>query len=47
MDEDIIKERNSKYCYQNSNTLINKLEIKDQATLQKYEARITAAKLLA
>ena len=47
MDEDIIKERNSKYCYQNSNTLINKLEIKDQLTLQKYEARITAAKLLA
>lgn len=47
MDENIIKERNSKYCYQNSNTLINKLEIKDQATLQKYEARITAAKLLA
>ena len=47
MDEDIIKERNSKYCYKNSNTLINKLEIKDQATLQKYEARITAAKLLA
>ena len=47
MDEEIIKERNSKYCYQNSNTLINKLEIKDQATLQKYEARITAAKSLA
>lgn len=47
MDEDIIKERNSKYCYQNSNTLINKLEVKDQLTLQKYEARITAAKLLA
>lgn len=47
MDEDIIKERNSKYCYENSNTLINKLEIKDQLTLQKYEARITAAKLLA
>lgn len=47
MDENIIKDRNSKYCYQNSNTLINKLEIKDQATLQKYEARITAAKLLA
>lgn len=47
MDKDIIKERNSKYCYENSNTLINKLEIKDQLTLQKYEARITAAKLLA
>lgn len=46
MKEEIYKKRNSKYCYENSNTLINKLDIKQQDTLQKYEAKITAAKLL-
>lgn len=46
MKEDIFHERNSRYCYENSNTLINKLDIKDSAKLQKYEAKITAAKLL-
>lgn len=46
MKEDIFHERNSRYCYENSNTLINKLDIKDSAQLQKYEAKITAAKLL-
>lgn len=44
--EDIYKQRNSSYCYENSNTLINKLDIKDSKVLQKYEAKITAAKLL-
>lgn len=36
----------SKYCYENSNTLINKLNIKDYKQLEKYEAKITAAKSL-
>ncbi len=45
-DEKIYKQRKSKYCYEDSNTLINKLDIKDQKMLQKYEAKITAAKLL-
>ncbi len=47
MEKDIYENRNSNYCYENSNTLINKLDIKDPALLQKYEAKITAAKLLA
>lgn len=34
------------YCYQDSNVLINKLDIKDFEKLQTYEAKITAAKLL-
>lgn len=46
MKEDIYHERNSMYCYENSNTLINKLEIKTAKKLQEYEAKITAAKLL-
>lgn len=45
MKEDY-RDRNSIYCYKNSNTLINKLDIKDEKLLQKYEAKITAAKLL-
>ena len=44
--KDIYKQRNSRYCYENSNILINKLNIKDAKLLQKYEAKITAAKLL-
>ncbi len=36
----------SKYCYKNSNVLINKLDIKDYKELSKYEAKITAAKSL-
>lgn len=44
--KDIYKQRNSRYCYENSNILINKLNIKEETLLQKYEARITAAKLL-
>ena len=46
MSEEIFKQMNSKYCYENSNILINKLNIKDRDILQKYEAKITAAKLL-
>lgn len=44
---DLYEERNSSYCYENSNTLVNYLNIKDEVILQKYEAKITAAKLLA
>lgn len=44
--KEVYKERNSSYCYENSNTLVNKLNIKDEKTLEKYEAKITAAKLL-
>lgn len=38
--------RNSKYCYPNSEVLINKLDIKDAKKLSIYEAKITAAKSL-
>ncbi len=44
--KEIYNQRNSVYCYENSNTLINKLNIKDEKVLQKYDAKITAAKLL-
>lgn len=47
MEKDLYEDRNSNYCYHDSNVLINKLNIKDFKTLQKYEAKITAAKLLA
>ncbi len=46
MSEKIFNERHSNYCYNNSNVLINKLNIKDFKKLQIYEAKITAAKLL-
>lgn len=46
MKDEVYKQRDSQYCYENSNILINKLNIKDEKTLQKYEAKITAAKLL-
>ena len=46
MMKDIYNERNSSYCYENSDTLVNSLNIKETAVLQKYEAKITAAKLL-
>lgn len=36
----------SKYCYENSGTLINKLDIRDYKQLEEYEAKITAAKSL-
>ena len=38
--------RTSKYCYPNSNVLINNLNIKDAKILNLYEAKITAAKSL-
>ena len=38
--------KNSKYCYENSEVLINKLDIKDEKKLSIYEAKITAAKSL-
>lgn len=44
--KDLYTSENSKYCYENSNTLINKLDIKDEKLLLKYEAKITAAKSL-
>lgn len=40
------EERTSKYCYPNSNILINQLNIKNAKDLQYYEAKITAAKSL-
>ena len=39
--------RHSIYCYPDTDILINKLDLKDNSTLQKFEAKITAAKLLA
>ena len=46
MNKELYKEKNSMYCYKNSNTLINKLDIKDRKRLQAYEAKITAVKQL-
>ena len=46
MENNFYSEINSKYCYENSNVLVNKLNIHDEKILQKYEAKITAAKLL-
>ena len=43
---DLYENGNSKYCYPNSNVLINKLDIKNTKDLQYYEAKITAAKSL-
>lgn len=47
MGKDIYNQRNSNYCYDGTNVLINKLNIKDNRKLQIYEAKITAVKLLA
>ena len=44
--DDLYENRHSIYCYPDTNVLINKLDIKDIDLLQKYEAKITAAKLL-
>lgn len=46
MGKDLYDNRHSNYCYKDSNVLINKLNIRDEKLLQKYEAKITAAKLL-
>lgn len=43
---DIYNVEKSIYCYENSNILINKLNIKELKKLQEYEAKVTAAKLL-
>lgn len=40
------EERASKYCYEGTNTLINKLDIKNRKLLEKYEKSTTALKLL-
>lgn len=47
MGKDLYEKQNSNYCYKNSNVLINKLDIHNEKVLQKFEAKITAAKLLA
>lgn len=44
--EDLYKNETSKYCYKDSNVLINKLNIKDTKDLLKIEAKISAAKSL-
>lgn len=36
---------NSKYTYKNSDTLINKLDIKDEKKLKEYETKMVAVKL--
>lgn len=43
---DLYENNKSKYCYENSNVLINKLNIHNTKDLQYYEAKITAAKSL-
>lgn len=45
--ENLQENKKSKYCYLDSNVLINELNIKDEKTLSMYEAKITAAKSLA
>lgn len=47
IEDDLYENRHSIYCYPNTDILINKLDLKDNTLLQKYEAKITAAKLLA
>ena len=39
--------RNSVYCYPNTNTLVNKLNIKDSALLDNYETSMVSLKLMA
>ena len=38
--------RNSIYCYEGTNTLVNKLNIKDSKLLEEYEKSTVALKLL-
>lgn len=47
IDDELYENRHSIYCYPDTDVLINKLDIKDVNLLLKYEAKITAAKLLA
>lgn len=39
--------RNSVYCYKDTNTLVNKLNIKDPVVLDNYETSVVALKLMA
>lgn len=45
MKEDFYETRNSIYCYDNTNILINKLDTKDIKILSEIEKRIVFAKL--
>lgn len=45
MNEDFYEARNSHYCYENTNVLINKLDIKNNEILQQAEKKIVLAKL--
>ena len=46
MGKDIYNSKKSMYCYEDSNTLINRLGIQDAKKLLDYEAKVTAVKLL-
>ena len=46
MNDEMYESRNSIYCYEGTNVLKNKLNIRDFKDLQKIEARLSAAKLL-
>lgn len=39
--------RNSVYCYKGTNTLVNKLNIKDPVALENYETSVIGLKLMA
>ena len=45
MKEDLYEARNSIYCYEGTNVLVNKMDIKDNSTLQRAENKIVLAKL--
>lgn len=45
MNADFYEARNSHYCYENTNVLINKLDIKNNEILQQAENKIVLAKL--
>lgn len=45
MNADLYEARNSHYCYENTNVLINKLDIKNNEILQQAENKIVLAKL--
>ena len=45
MKADLYEARNSIYCYEGTNVLINNLDIQDNNTLQKAENKIVLAKL--
>ena len=43
----MFESRNSVYCYPGTNTLVNKLNIKDEKNLSNYEKGVVAVKLMA